>query len=157
LATPVKPGEYVPKDQLIEFEVTTLAVPVTRNEFYTLQSSQRVLDDATPDKFYRKVRSTDKLSPKSTVVTHRKVQFRTVDIGDRVKKDQILGVINPALAVAELGIKHHNVDGAAADVRQSLALQEEYYRRTKQMERLRSIMKGTVTDDEFYAARATAD
>src|SRR5262249_27632812 len=61
-----------------------------------------------------------------------------------------------ALRLERLLHKQSGVEIADREIKQSLALYDEYTRRAEQMNRLRTSMKGTVTDDDYYAARATA-
>jgi WD40 repeat protein/biotin carboxyl carrier protein len=155
LATPVQPGEKVPDNKLIPFEVSILAVPVGRDE--KVADEDRVYDPQNPRRVLRKARNTDNLDPGTTVIVRKKVQYRKLDVGDRVKKGQLLGIINPALTVAEMVIKQQNIEGAEADVRGSIALAKEYDRRTIAMKKLRAVVKNAVTEDEYGASAATRD
>src|SRR5262249_39119144 len=76
LATPARPGESVPKSKLLEFEVPMLAVAVTAKEWRLLGEDERLTDMDDKDKYYRTVRSTDTLGPRTTVVIRQKLKFR---------------------------------------------------------------------------------
>jgi WD40 repeat protein len=158
LATPVKLGEYVPPSKLIEFEVPTLAVKVpTLDAWRALPEEERLIDVDSPKKFFvRAVRYTDTLEPNTTVVIRQKLRFRKLELGDPVRKGQMLGVINPALAMEDLYIKQTLIDVAASEIKQSLALYDEYTRRAASMNKLRGRIQGGVTDDDYFATLATA-
>jgi WD40 repeat protein len=156
LATPARDGESVPTSKVLEFEVPMLAVPIDKDAWRNLPEEERLKDMDEKDKYYRAVRYSDSLGPRTTVVIRQKLKFRMLDVGDRVKKDQMLGVINPALAMDELFIKQSGVEIADREIKQSVALYDEYVRRSEQMRKLRNVIKSGVTDDDYYAALATA-
>jgi WD40 repeat protein len=153
LATPVEPGEVYPKDKVLPYEVATLGIEV--KSWRGIPEEERLTDDSKPDQMFRRVRSTDTLAPGTTMVVRRKVLLRRLDVGDRVREGQLLGIINPALAREELVIKKEKVEGADADVRAAIAFKDESLRSLRQMDKLRSTIKGGVSDDEYGKTRAT--
>ncbi len=155
LATPVLPGESVPPHKLVEFEVSILAVVAGRDE--QVPDDERILNPLAPQLRLRKARSTDSLAPGTTSVVRRKVQLRKLGLGDRIQAGQLLGVIDPALAGAEMVSKQRKIEGNHAEVLMAEAMKREYERRAAQMGKLRKQMRNTVADDEYYAAVATAE
>ncbi len=123
LGTEVRPGEVVPKDKRIEYEVNILAVPVTT--WTGVEPKDRISVPTEPGKFYRRVRPTDDLAPGTTTIIRQTLRYRKLDIGDRVEAGQLLGIINPDLALADLAIKQSKVEGAEAERRTSEAMREE--------------------------------
>jgi WD40 repeat protein len=157
LATPARTGEFVPRSKLLEYEVPMLAVRVdTADAWRALPEEERLRDVDSPTKYFRAVRGSDSLAPGTTVVIRQKMRFRKLDVGDRVKEGQLLGVINPSLAMEELFIKQAGVEVADREINQSYALYEEYKRRSAQMLKLRNKGQGYVTDDDYGATLATA-
>jgi WD40 repeat protein len=155
LGTEVRPGEEVPKDKLLEYEVSILVVPVTTWD--GVAPKDRIEDPTDPTKrLYRRVRPTDDLAPGTTSVVLQKLKFRKLDVGDRVKAGQLLGVVNPDLALADLAIKQSKVEGAEAERRTSEAMWEESKRRLALLDSLRS-RAGTraVTEEDYGIARVT--
>lgn len=165
LATPVSDTEFVPKDKEVRLEVPLLGVewrpgdeqrphrdghrrPVIREPFE---------DPANPGKLYRFPRPGDSLAPGSTRIVRLPIRFRKLEEDDEVEKDQLLGVINPAVALEELAIKQSKVESAAADVRASSAMREESVRRLASIQKSRSAVRGSVSDDDYGAAKVTVD
>jgi WD40 repeat protein len=154
LATPMQRGEVVSTNKLLPpFEFAILAVPV--KSWDGIPEEEQLLDDNQPGKKFRRVRSTDSLAPGTTEVIRRKIQLRRLDIGDRVHQDQLLGVINPAVATEELLIKSVKLDGAEADVRAAVAFKEESYRAYIAMSNLNQRVKGAVSLDDLGRGKAT--
>jgi multidrug efflux pump subunit AcrA (membrane-fusion protein) len=156
LATPVEPGEVFPASKLLKpYEIATLAIEVP--SWRNVPVEERLADESRPDKYFRKVRSTDTLAPGTTTVVRRKVLLRRLDIGDRVREGQLLGIVNPALAREDLVIKQEKVQGALADVDAARAFKEESDRALKAMRSQRAAISKSVTDDEFGRAVATLE
>jgi WD40 repeat protein len=156
LGTEVRPGEVVPKDKLLEFDVSILVVPVTT--WADVEPKDRITDPTDPKRLYRRVRPTDDLAPGTTSIVHQKLKFRKLDVGDRVKAGQLLGIINPDLALADLAIKQSKVEGAEAERKTSEAMREESRRRLALLDSLRS--KGgvrIVTEEDYGIARVTVE
>ncbi len=156
LGTEIRPGEEVPKEKLLEYDVSILVVPVTT--WNDVDPKDRITDPANPRVLYRRVRPTDELVPGMTSIVHQKLQFRKLDIGDRVKAGQMLGVINPDLALADLAIKQSKFEGAEAERRTSEAMREESKRRLALLDGLRSKAGvRAVTEEDYGIARVTVE
>ncbi len=156
LGTEIRPGEEVPKEKLLEYDVSILVVPVTT--WTDVDPKDRISDPGNPKQLYRRVRPTDELAPGTTSIMHLKLQFRKLDIGDRVKAGQLLGIINPDLALADLAIKQSKVEGAEAERRTSYAMCEESKRRLALLDGLRSKAGvRAVTEEDYGIARVTVE
>jgi hypothetical protein len=156
LGTEIRPGEEVPKDKLLEYDVSILVVPVST--WTDVDPKDRITNPANPNQLYRRVRPTDELAPGTTCIIHQKLQFRKLDIGDRVKAGQMLGIINPDLALADLAIKQSKVEGAEAERRTSYAMCEESKRRLALLDGLRSKAGvRAVTEEDYGIARVTVE
>ncbi|MFM7151774.1 MAG: HlyD family efflux transporter periplasmic adaptor subunit [Gemmataceae bacterium] len=166
LATPVSQDEFVPKDKEVRLEVALLGVEWREGEGDRIgqELSQKrpaikepFEDPRNPGKLYRFPRPGDSLAPGSTKIIRLNLRFRKLSENDEVEKDQLLGIINPSVALEELAIKQSKVDSAAADVRATQAMKEESARRLMQYNKARAKSVGSISDDEIGAAKVTVD
>jgi WD40 repeat protein len=157
LATEVGPEEKVPQDKLITYEVSALAVEVSQAAWEKLPEKERVYNPVGPHFYYRRPLPTDAFEPGRTAIVRQTLRFRKLEMGDRVHKDQVLGWINPALALDEVGIKQANVEAAAADVLATVAAKVESKRRLDSIIGLRAKVIRAVTDDDYGIAQVTLE
>jgi WD40 repeat protein len=156
LGTEVRPGEVVPKDKLLEYEVSILVVE--ESTWADVEPKDRITDPTDPKRLYRRVRPTDALLAGQTSIVLQKLQFRKLDVGDRVRAGQLLGIINPELALADLAIKQSKVEGADAERKTSHAMKEESKRRLALLDGLRSRAGiRAVTEEDYGIARVTVE
>jgi biotin carboxyl carrier protein len=151
LATETAPGEEVaPKDRVpFDFLVVAVRVP----SWDGVPAEDRVADPANPRSFYRRALPGDELPPGATVIVRQRRLLRRIDVGERVRRGQLLGVINPALAEDDLALKLSKVEAAAADAAGAAAMADES--RFK-LDRMRPLLKNrAVPADEYGAARAS--
>ena len=152
LATHTHPGETVPKQKLVEFEVGVLVVAVP--SWDGVAEVDRFQDPKYPEK-YRRALASDELIPGKTVVFRQRLRLRKLDVGDRVREGQLLGIINPAVALEEMASKQAKLEAADADAGAASAMKVESKRR---LEALRPLLKTkAVSADEYGAAVATAE
>jgi hypothetical protein len=170
LATPVPDDEFVPREKELRREVVVLGVewkpgadlqrdperkPAIKEPFEDPDSS---LDTKTGRrKLYRLPRATDSLEPGTTKVVRLKLRFRKLSENDEVHEGQLLGVINPPIAVADMAAKESSVRAAEADVHATIATKEESIRRVKQYQKARTKVRGAITDDDYGAAVVTVE
>lgn len=157
LGTPVDLTEYqqLPSERRIEMEVATLGVRIQPGE--QVDERHRLIDPATGTPQYRRPRPTDSFEPGTTAIIRQKMYFRKLYEDDQVGKDDILGVINPVVQLEKVALNQSKVEAAAAEVRASMSMKEESARRLSAIERSRSAVRGSVTDDDLGAARVTVD
>lgn len=158
LGTEVEPGEYVPAEKLISFEITTLAIRVKdENEWAKLSARDQLKAFGTDGKiaWYRPVLDTDNLMESETALITRKLSFRSLDVGDEVRPGQMLGIINPVLALAEVSKQQQKVGASQAEVRSSERMKEEANRRWLRDLELSRKSKGTVSNDELAISKVT--
>jgi WD40 repeat protein len=120
LATIVKPGEKVDKRKLIEYEVPMLGVPVS--SWAGVAEKDRLTDVRTPGRYYRRPRLGEDLTADNTAIIYRRLLLRRLEVGDRVQKGDMLGLIRPDLAVADLIMKQKKILAAQAQERTSAAM-----------------------------------
>jgi hypothetical protein len=171
LATPVPDGEFVPPDKLETVRINVLGVQwkdgdeklIAREREYNRRPAIREPftdpDAAGPNaqKLYRLPLQGDNFEPGTTRIIGLRVRFRKLAEDDEVEQGQLIGVINPAVALEELAIKRAKVDAAAAEVIASRALKEESQRRYDAMKKARQRVPGAVSDDDFFAGKVTID
>jgi len=163
LATPAKPREFVPEDKLIKRDVGLLAVQISPGD--EVEPEERITDpesglpyrDPKTGAEYRRPRITDTFEPGSMTIIRQKLRFRRLAENDEVKKDQLIGVVNPTVALEDVASKRTKVEAAAADVRATSSMKDESKRRLNSIISLRGKIKGAVSDDDLGAAIVTVD
>jgi len=162
LATPVGEDEEVPADRLEVREFSILGTEVKYAEWQRLPQEQRLVaqlpvpgSTRTETLYYRPAKSTDSMQPGTTRIFTIRKRFKKLQEGDMVKAGAILGAVNPALALDELGSKQAKVEAAAADVLATVALKEESAHRLKGINRAIGAVPGSVSRDDQGAAVAT--
>jgi hypothetical protein len=160
LATEVEEGEFVPQEKQLSYEVVTLGVRVTTDaEWNALPARERmIVQDAEGKIFwYRTVRENDDLTELETTLIPRIYRLRRLDVGDQVKPGQMLGLVNPVLALAEVRKQQAKVDAARAEVRASLTIYEEAKRRYERDREVNRKNPNTISRDEVAIAQVTAE
>ncbi len=152
LATEVRPGEHVPAHKELYFSVATLGVPVTGWE--GVLPEERIVEEGTGN-MYRQVRPSDYATPGKALIVRHRVRFRTLDIGDKVKEGQTLGLINPVLAIEDLAIKLAMAEAAQSDVYVSRDMKTESKRRYDAIVAARRSVKSSFSLDDEMIAQVT--
>jgi WD40 repeat protein len=150
-----RPGEAIPPHREMHFTIETLGVPVTA--WAGVSPEDRIVEEGT-GKMFRQARPSDFLAgsgASAPVLVRHKARFRILDIGDRVKEGQVLGIINPALALEEVGIKLARVEAAEAEARASRDLLTESERRHDQIVSARRKVPGSFSLDDEKIAEVT--
>ncbi|MFO0929610.1 MAG: hypothetical protein U0736_21700 [Gemmataceae bacterium] len=157
LGTPVDQTEYqqLPAERRAELVVATLGVRMAPGE--QIEEREKIVDPAGGAVQYRRPRPTDSFEPGTTAIIRQKVYFRKLYEDDYVKKDDILGVINPVVQLEKMAQAQSKVEAAAAEVRASSSMKEESTRRLAAIQKSRSAVAGSVTLDDLGAARVTVD
>lgn len=157
LGTPVDRTEYdrLPKHRRVEMDVPILGTIVNLGE--KVEPKDRVYDPENPTVVYRRPRVTDSFAPGTTAIIRQKIYFRKLGENDRLKEGEILGVINPAVALEELAVAQSKLDAASADVRASNSMKQESERRLSAIQKSRTAVRGSVTEDDLGAAVVTVD
>ena len=149
LATPARPGEFVPPEKLITREMTVLAVNVRPGE--EPRKDELIFDPSAPTKRYRKPRATDTFEPGTTAILTIPMPFRKLAEDDEVEEGQIIGMIRPDLSVADLSSKQAKVRQAKEDYRATVAISVEMNRQLDVTKGLYG--KGGATRDELFKAQ----
>lgn len=165
LATPVPEGESVPAGKEAFLEVALLGVAWKAGDEAKIRTSSHERaaikepfeDPADPGKMYRFPRPGDSLAPGTSKIFRVKIKFRKLAENDEVREGQLLGVINPTVALQELSGKQAKVEAAAAEIESSRAMKEESSRRYAANKVARAKAPGSVSLDDLEASRVTVD
>lgn len=165
LATPVGEDEFVPRDKLVELDVAVLGVeykpgddlsaPLGGNRKIAMK--EPFADPTAPNKLYRFPRVNDKLESGSTKVIRLHGRFRRLAENDEVKEGQLIGIINPAVAIEDMEIKLAKLEGAASDVDATRAMLAESRLRLAGAEQANRRTPGAISRDDYGAAKVTVD
>src|SRR5262249_50029388 len=98
-------------------EIGFLAVEIESDE--KVPPDQRFAFLDRPGKVYRRARKGDNLRPEQCVVAREIKAFRKLEVGDRVKRGQLLALVNPILALDEMAVKNAQFEASEAERRAS--------------------------------------
>lgn len=164
LGTPVSKDEFVPVGKEDWLTVSVLGVEVRRNDGMPTHDEkdkppivEPFEDPDQPGKWYRFPRPNDSLSKGTTKIVRMRLRFRKLSENDVVKEGQLLGVINPAVAIEDLAIKQERVSGAYADVEATQAMLQESNLRLQGAEKAARTVTGSISRDDLGAAKVTVD
>jgi hypothetical protein len=154
LATKVKPGERVVAGRLLEVTWSFLAVEVAKGE--KVPPGQRV---AVPGRtgVYRRWQEGDELVPDHLVLARERRRLRRLEVGDKVEEGQLLGLVNPALALDDVAVKVAALEIAEADRQAAVKTRDEAEKRYDAMTRARKTFRRSVPDDAYRGAKLTWD
>ncbi len=127
IGTDVQTGEDVPKDkQLPPAQLGFLAIKVGEKPVEG-ENCFRVAGD--PKNWYRRWRLTDSLEPKRVALLQEPRPVRKLQLGDWVKRNQLLAQVNPAKASDDVSVKIAKLE--AVDVQRQAAYEtkSEYLKR----------------------------
>jgi WD40 repeat protein len=153
LATEALPGENIPTEKRVTLEIGVLAIEVA--SWDGVDENDRFRHPSDPKRLFRRALVTDELVPGSLVLIRQKRTFRKLDRGNVVEEGQLLGIINPALAVDEMGTKLAKLDAAAADVRAAAELKRESAEKLSGIDRVLAKYARAISREERGTAVAT--
>lgn len=163
LATPVTEEEFVPSDKEVRLDVWVLGVEWKAEDERAGEGQGRKgairepFQDRKTGKWYRLPRAEDVLDADRTAMIRLPLRFRKLAENDEVVEGQLLGVINPALAIEEVRTKQSNLRAAASEVPATQSMKEEALRRLISIDKSRAAVRGSVTEDDRGAAKVTYD
>src|SRR5262249_25938659 len=112
IATEPGPSEEIPDDRLVEVDVRFQVVPVKAGdkvpgaEVITLPGGSRR---------YRLVKEGESVDAVDLLIIQQHKRLRRLTVGDKVKEGQILALVDPRMALAELASKKAKVIASRAD------------------------------------------
>ncbi|HMF12515.1 MAG TPA: HlyD family efflux transporter periplasmic adaptor subunit, partial [Gemmataceae bacterium] len=153
------PGEKE-KNNIPESDVRRWRVPVSRHNEADPQSGV----NATEVREYRRLQENEEINlGESEIVDPQRVQllredrfFRRLQEGDEVGEGQLLGMINPSLAVDDMAIKKAKLNAAVADLLTALKTRDEAEQRYITNQRLHNKSGGPVVSlEDLRGAKLT--
>jgi RNA polymerase sigma factor (sigma-70 family) len=145
LATEIKPGEKVPTERTIEVTIAFLTIEVGKDE----QANEPIV--VIGEKKYRRWKPTDPLTPERLKVARVKKTVRKFRMGDAVEEGQLLGLVNPTLAIDELAARIAKLDAAEAALRAAVKTKVEAEKRFEYAEKAHKV--SAISADDYRAAQ----
>jgi WD40 repeat protein len=157
IGTDVQEGEVVPPEkQLPKAELGFLALPVGPNErLREGEKTFKLFKDS--DQRYRRLHDDDLLEPHKITLAREFREVRKLQVGDWVKRGQLLALVDPQKSFDDVSMKAAKLDAADYDKQASGKKRLEYHRRyLSQMEQNRR-QPGSVPKDEWMATMLQRD
>jgi hypothetical protein len=149
VGTDARPGEDIPDDRRVEPDplFAFLAVPASPGEKGTV----RVPED--PQMPYRRWRDGEMPPPGKTAVVRQSCRVRRLHVGDQVRRGQLLALIDPARALADLQAQLSKLDASHGEFlaagKAKLAALQVYHSAQKS----RNLAPGSISDNDFKKAQ----
>jgi WD40 repeat protein len=161
LATKVEPGEpMIPGREEDYFEAEIAGLYLETDQPRAGNVDPREFLNFTPGegrlpRFYSPLLKGDPVKAGKVRLETRRLKFRRLRDGDEMRKGQLLAVLNPSLAVADLQIKLAKLDAAQADFNASEKTRDESEQRWVTAQKLKA--RGVIAEEEFRGAKLTFD
>jgi multidrug resistance efflux pump len=154
LGTEIKPGEQVLPDQVIKIEVGFLAVAIGPEEIVPPEQQLALLANPLT---YRRWKLGDDLLPERVRIARETREFRRLEVGQWVEPGQLLGLVNPVLALDEVAVKLAKFDASAAERRAAMKARDEALKRWENMTAASRRAPGRFSQDDLRAGRLAYD
>jgi WD40 repeat protein len=156
IGTDVLPGEVVPPEkQLPDAELGFLAIPLDEGE--QLKEGEEKFQFPNNPKWYRRIRETDELKPNMIRLGFETRKVRKLQVGDQVKRGQLLALVNPRKSFDDVAIKLAKVDATDAERLSSQKQKEEFIRRHQRLLQLNQRQPGAAPQEDIGAAAMQRD
>ncbi len=148
-----KPPRNDPNDPVTKVDVGTVAVEALKGE--VVREDQRVKVEGFPGREFRRPRDNEEFKPGKTIVVRDAKYFRRLREGDPVKAGDLLGVVDPALAIDELAIKQTALEAAEAMRLASEKMRDEAKSRVARLDEQKRRVAGSISEEEYSGAVIT--
>jgi hypothetical protein len=151
IGTDVQIGEVVPPDkQLPEAKLGFLAIlvgekPVEGEECFQVPND--------PKNWYRRYRDKDSLEPNKVFLFQERRQVRKLQVGDRVRRGQLLAQINPAKSSDEVSVNIAKLEGVEESRWAAATMRDEYKRRLDNYQGINRQQGGAIPTDTLQETR----
>jgi len=146
VGTDIKPKRDVHPEDIFKLTISRLVV-----EDDKVSGNDLILLDAKPNKKFRLWKGgDDPLIPGKMSLDYKEATFFKLEVGDEVQKNQMVALVNPVLALDDLGIRAAKLEASEADRRASEKTRDEAHKRFQQQSLLRQ--KGAGSDEEYRSA-----
>jgi WD40 repeat protein len=152
LGTPLEPEEKVDPRDLIKVEVGILVVAMKQGE--TTEGPHFTIPGRDKSPQYRPYKDLDPIEPNKVALVKETQFFRRLKTDTVVKEGQLLGMINPDLALDELGMAIADLDASQAKYQASVETKKEAITRLDRMEKLGP---NVVAKEEIDGAKLTVE
>ena len=155
IGTEVQEGEAVPPEkQLPDVHLGFLAVPVGPNDkpldgetFFVHPRDQRTM--------YRRARRTDPLEPEKVDLLQITRKFRKLEVGDRVRRSQLLALIDPQKQLDDVYRKIAKLNGTEIERKNAEDQETEFSRRYNSQLRINRSNPGAIPVDTLMETQLT--
>src|SRR6185437_4090197 len=152
IGTDVLPDEVVPPEkQLPRAELGFLVVQMAPNEKLREGEKAFPLYENDPTRLYRRVREGEELEPNKITLAREWRPVRKLQVGYKVKRDQLVGLVNPRKSFDEVASRVAKLAGADADRAASRSQKDEYWRRHQTQKESNRLQPGSVSKDDYQA------
>jgi len=142
----IKPNREVHPEDTFKLTISNLII-----EDEKVSPEETILLNNKPGKKYRRWKGgEDPLTPGKVTLDYKETTFFKLEVGDEVKKDQLVALVNPVLALDDLGIRAAKLEASESDRRASEKTRDEAHKRFQQQSLLRQ--KGAGSDEEYRSA-----
>ncbi|MSR30931.1 MAG: HlyD family efflux transporter periplasmic adaptor subunit [Gemmataceae bacterium] len=148
MGTDVKPAREVPEKDKFAFRVGFLALELAEGE--KVAPADEVKIPRLQGKKFRRWKEADPIEPGKVVLEFETKVFYKLEAGDDVKEGQLVGLVNPIMALDDLSIKSARLDASEADRRSLEKTRDEAHKRFQQQSLLRQ--KGAGSEEDYRAA-----
>jgi WD40 repeat protein len=146
VGTDIKPNRDVHPDDVFKLTISRLVI-----EDEKVSGSDVILLDNKSNKKFRLWKGgEDPLTPGKLALDYKETTFYKLEVGDEVQKNQMVALVNPVLALDDLGIRAAKLEASEADRRASEKTRDEAHKRFQQQSLLRQ--KGAGSDEEYRSA-----
>jgi WD40 repeat protein/biotin carboxyl carrier protein len=146
VGTDIKPNRDIHPDDVFKLTISRLVI-----EDEKVSGSDVILLDNKSNKKYRLWKGgEDQLTPGKLALDYKETTFYKLEVGDEVQKNQMVALVNPVLALDDLGIRAAKLEASEADRRASEKTRDEAHKRFQQQSLLRQ--KGAGSDEEYRSA-----
>jgi WD40 repeat protein len=146
VGTDIKPNRDIHPDDVFKLTISRLVI-----EDEKVSGSDVILLDNKSNKKYRLWKGgEDPLTPGKLALDYKETTFYKLEVGDEVQKNQMVALVNPVLALDDLGIRAAKLEASEADRRASEKTRDEAHKRFQQQSLLRQ--KGAGSDEEYRSA-----
>ena len=146
VGTDIKPKREIHPDDVFKLTISRLVI-----EDEKVSGSDVILLDNKSNKKFRLWKGgDDPLPPGKLALDYKETIFYKLEVGDEVQKNQLVALVNPALALDDLGIRAAKLEATESDRRASEKTRDEAHKRFQQQSLLRQ--KGAGSDEEYRSA-----
>lgn len=144
----IKPVRDVPAKDNFQLRVGYLLVEMEKGE--QSPNVTPITIPTKPGKMYRRWKESDPIIAGKIMLDYENKTFFKLEVGDDLTEGQLVGLVNPILALDDLSIRAAKLDASEADRRASEKTRDEAHKRFQQQALLRQ--KGAGSEEDYRSA-----